>query len=125
MADVTTDYAGCYGAGSLIDWEASTLPTELRLHFSVFCRVFQRANIVNSVRHSTTFLKGKKMDDYCKLRALLAAILTAGWNAQPAYANSDSNVRGGLQQADMLLEDCGFVHPDLTIPIQAEETGRA
>ena len=55
---------------------------------------------------------------YCVFRAILVAICTAGMNADPTRRDGyNTLVVDGARQADQILEECGFVHPDLTAPV--------
>lgn len=62
-------------------------------------------------------------DEYVKLRGLFASILLAGFNANNinTIVGSDGMadtwyLKAAFSQADAILEECGIIHPGLTIP---------
>ena len=52
--------------------------------------------------------------DYVCFKAILAAICTAGHNADPNIRHIKTAVEYGMDQADYILECCGLVHPAKT-----------
>lgn len=69
---------------------------------------------VNTYTPTHYFSKVGKVEDYLKLRLVIATILTASMNL---YPEPDDDVVGtALAQADELLQQCGFSHPDSLPP---------